>query len=110
MTVDDAKTAGDYLDECARAVDRLHKMCCEPGRSPRMQAILTDIEAARASLGTTTDPGSVQTRVLQLEEIGAQIGHLRVACCTDARTPLYAEALSALTKTQIDISRSNTAE
>ena len=94
------------LTECERIVSRLHKMCCEPDRSPRMQAILTDINDARSALDTALGPESAQTTIAALERIGSQIGHLQVACCTDARMPLYAEALQTLTATQITINQS----
>ncbi len=89
------------LDECERTIERLHKMCCEPDRSPRMQKILTDIDTARASLNDTAVAGREVTELL--ESIGAQIGHLQVACCTEARLPHYNNALNSLTETQIAI-------
>ena len=38
-----------------------------------------------------------------LTDVGSQIGRLQVECCTEARLPLYAEALEHLTRTQIGI-------
>ena len=89
------------LDECERTVERLHKICCEPDRSPRMQQILSDIDTARSELNQAAVVGREVTKLL--EDIGAQIGHLQVACCTDARMPHYKTALNSLAATQIAI-------
>ena len=97
----DFTDAHAQLDECERTVERLHKMCCEPDRSPRMQQILTDIDTARTGLNQTTVVGHEVIKLLG--DIGAQIGHLQVACCTDARMPHYNNALNILTATQIAI-------
>lgn len=97
----DFTNAHAQLDECERTVERLHKMCCEPDRSPRMQQILSDIDTARANLNQAVVVGREVTKLL--EDIGAQIGHLQVACCTDARMPLYNTALNNLAATQIAI-------
>lgn len=103
MTIEGTSEATRYLAECKRIVDRLHKMCCEPDRSPRMQAILSDIEKAQDAAADATNPESALGIIDGLERIGSQIGHLQVACCTEARMPLYAEALRTLTATQITI-------
>lgn len=73
------------LDECERTVEPLHKICCEPDRSPRMQQILSDIDTARSKLNQAAVAGREVTKLLH--DIGAQTGHLQVACCTDARMP-----------------------
>ena len=97
----DFSEAHARLDECERTVEKLHKMCCEPGRSPRMQQILTGIGEARTRLDRPT--GDSREVIELLEGIGAQIGHLQVACCTDARMPHYNTALNSLVATQISI-------
>jgi hypothetical protein len=102
----DLQLARASLDECERLVDKLHKLCCEPDRSPRIEAILLDIEAARARIDAFGSQGSPREIIEILEGIGASVGHLQVACCTPARMPLYAETLSGLAATQIHISRS----
>lgn len=94
------------LDECERLVTRLHKLCCEPDRSPRMQSILADIDVARRGIDAYAGPESAREVVQVLESIGAQLGHLQVTCCTMARMPLYAEGLGGLAATQIHIARS----
>ena len=102
---DELALAVGRLDECERIVEKLHKLCCEPDRSPRMMAILDDLATARARLDApdgSEAPGEV---IGILEGIGAQVGHLQVACCTAARMPLYAETLSGLAATQIHVSR-----
>ena len=103
---DELQLARARLDECERLVDKLHKLCCEPDRSPRMQAILGDIDTARDRIDRFDAEGSPREVIEMLEGIGAQVGHLQVACCTSARMPLYAETLSGLAATQIHISRS----
>lgn len=100
-------TARAQLDECERIVNRLHKLCCEPDRSPRMQAILADIDAARQVLGQSDGPAAAKEVTPLLEGVGALIGHLQVACCTDARMPLYNDALNRLTAAQIHLAASS---
>ena len=94
------------LEECEQLVGRLHKMCCEPGRSPRMDAIISDLDAARAQIASIRSIDDAGVVIGMLENIGGQIGHLQVACCTEARMPLYADALANLTATQINIASS----
>jgi hypothetical protein len=94
------------LDACELLVDKLHRLCCEPDRSPRMQAILADLDTARQRLDTFDGADSARDVIGILEGIGAQVGHLQVACCTAARMPLYADTLSGLAGTQIHVSRS----
>ena len=98
--------ARTQLDECERIVDRLHALCCEPDRSPRMQAILSEIDAVRRLLDRFEGPDTAQELTPMIERIGGQIGHLQVACCTDARMPLYKDALNSLTAAQIQITAS----
>ena len=100
-TQPDFSDAHTRLDECERTVERLHKMCCEPDRSPRMQQILADIDRARGALDSPTPNTADVTELLQ--GIGAQIGHLQVACCTEARMPHYNNAINSLVATQIAI-------
>lgn len=99
------RTALTKLDACRSSVEKLHRLCCEPDRSPRMEAILADIDVAAARL-EADEVIDAPTVIGLLEDIGAQVGHLQVACCTAARMPLYAETLSALSATQIHVSRS----
>ena len=105
-TPEELRLARDQLDACERLVEKLHKLCCEPDRSPRMMAILDDLAEARARLDAMDGPEAPGEVIGILEGIGAQVGHLQVACCTAARMPLYAETLSGLAATQIHVSRS----
>lgn len=93
------------LDECDRIVERLHKMCCEPGRSPRMEKLAGTIATARAqveSLDGDLD-GQIALVIDTLEDAGAQLGHLQVGCCAPARMPLYADVLEGLTEIQLNV-------
>ena len=100
---EELQRARDQLDRCELVVEKLHALCCEPDRSPRMEQILTDIDRARRQIDDREPAVDV---IATLERIGAQVGHLQIACCTDVRMPLYAETLSGLATTQIHISRS----
>lgn len=94
------------LAETEHLVERLHKLCCEPDRSPRMQSILRDIAGVREHLTEFEGEQAAPEVIAALEEIGAQVGRLQVACCTEARMPLYAETLNNLAATQVHVSRS----
>jgi len=102
---DDSLTATRRaLAECDAVVDRLHKMCCEPDRSPRMHAVKETIESVRVELDALGDEAEAADRALaSLMDIGAQIGYLQVGCCAPARMPLYADALNHLSVAQLSI-------
>ena len=92
------------LDECDALVGRLHKMCCEPNRSPEMIAIenaLRDIRDRLLSIGAMGEAGILD----ELEAVGSRIGRLQVGCCAPARLPLYAATLSELNSIQLVINR-----
>ena len=91
------------IEKCQDVVGRLHKMCCEPDRSPRMQRIEDALDSARSQVSDRMSQASATTALAILTDIGSQIGRLQVECCTEARLPLYAEALEHLTRTQIGI-------
>ena len=105
MPQDQTISAKAELDRCQAVVGRLHKMCCEPDRSPRMQAIESRIDEARSRLGhgLTEEVAGEVTEILK--DIGSRLGNLQVECCTELRIPLYAEALEKLTATQLSLSR-----
>lgn len=103
MSTPHLEEARVLLDECEHLVERLHKLCCEPGRSPRMDAIISELDAARAQTASIRSIDDAGVVIGLLENIGGQIGHLQVTCCTEARMPLYADALANLTATQINI-------
>ena len=71
-----------------------------------MEAILKNLVAVRARLDTLDDTDDAAYVIAQLENIGGQVGHLQVACCTETRMPLYADTLSGLAATQIHITHS----
>jgi hypothetical protein len=88
------------LAECEAVVGRLHKMCCDPDRSPRMAAIEDSLLAIRRDLDSG-DSESLDGALRRLAELGAEIGHLQVGCCAPVRMPLYAEALAHLNTIQL---------
>ena len=97
------------IDECERVVNRLHKMCCEPDRSPRMLEILEGLAQVRILVGAMSEgiadsSASKELVVMSLESIGSQLGSLQVACCAPARMPLYAQTLVGLTEVQLHVS------
>jgi hypothetical protein len=94
------------LERAAEVVAELHAGCCEPLRSPRMETLVATLRRAFGSLGELDDDSDAAGRVVALlEDAGAQLGYLQVACCTPARTKLYGEALDRLGKTQRLIKR-----
>jgi hypothetical protein len=101
--LDDAKRA---LDDFEKALAKLDAGCCDPGRSPRMQALAESLAASRVALDQVGGaPGSAEAVIAAIEDMGAQIGRLQVGCCTEKRMPLYARMLEDLTDTQIAVSR-----
>jgi hypothetical protein len=94
MAADSLAVTRRALADCDAVVDRLHKICCEPDRSPRMLAIKETIASVRAELDASS-----------LMDIGAQIGYLQVGCCAPARMPLYADALNYLSVAQLNIDK-----
>ncbi len=92
MATDHASTE---LAECAKVVTRLHKMCCDPERSPRMAEIEASLSAIALDIDDG-DPEALGRAIARLEEVGSRIGSLQVACCAPQRMPLYAEALRHL--------------
>lgn len=97
----DARSA---IAQCEIVVGRLHKMCCDPERSPRMAAIEEALVAVRRDLDAD-DQGSLDRALRRAEEVGAAIGRLQVGCCAPLRMPLYAEALTHLNTIQIGVSK-----
>lgn len=93
----DAQSALDAADE---AVRELHEGCCQPLRSPRMEALAETLASARRRLDEADDPVSAEAVITVLEDAGGQLGFLQVACCTPARTRLYTETLENLARVQ----------
>ena len=107
MSTDDQDQLRSALDRCDAAMDKLDRLSCEPGRSPRMaeiRSILTEAREQAAQRGD--DPVLVGQLLETLERAGGLIGALQVGCCTAARLPLYGAVLDGLTTAQISISRS----
>jgi len=98
--------AFDALDDCEAALSKLDAGCCEPGRSPRMRALLHTLTEARAGLlRMDDDPAAADVALVHLEDAGAQVGRLQVGCCTPDRLPLYAGLLEGLTTVQLTLNR-----
>ncbi|GMQ85401.1 MAG: hypothetical protein BMS9Abin07_0967 [Acidimicrobiia bacterium] len=107
MPADTLAASRRALADCDAVVDRLHEMCCQPDRSPRMLAIKEDIALVRAEIEASSDDTEALERALStLTDIGEQFGYLQVSCCAPARMPLYADALSHLNVAQRKIKRS----
>ncbi len=95
------------LDEATEALNELDERCCEPGRSPRMAALCSQLDSVRELLPAASSDTSIAAATLAaLEEAGAMIGALQVGCCTPNRLPLYTRMLDQLTKIQIAINSS----
>ena len=101
----DLGAAYPHLDAADDAVRELHEDCCQPLHSPRMEALATTISTARDRLDAATDPESAEAVISVLEDAGGQLGFLQVACCTPARTRLYAETLENLSRVQRILTR-----
>ena len=94
------------LQEARDLADELHAGCCDPGRSPRMETLTKTLETAHTAISEIEgDRAAAERAVSLLEDAGAQLGFLQVACCTPARTRLYTESLDRLSKTQRMIKR-----
>jgi hypothetical protein len=96
------------LAELRRAreiADELHAGCCQPLRSPRMERLSDTLDTAYSEMAQLNDEPAASSVVALLEDAGAQLGSLQVACCSPARNKLYTEALEHLSKTQRLIKR-----
>lgn len=94
----------DLLAECREPLDKLERLCCEPGRSPAMAELRRTIEAVRSGVTSLTPGfGAIDEVMADLEDAGAQIGRLQVGCCTPARMKFYSGLLDSLTKVQIEV-------
>lgn len=94
------------IDACDVALEKLHKMCCEPARSPQMITAATTLAAARGQLEAVRSGQSESDELLEtLADLGSQIGRLQVGCCTSQRLPLYEDVLGGLTTVQLTVNR-----
>ncbi|HUG74622.1 MAG TPA: hypothetical protein VMM81_02990 [Acidimicrobiia bacterium] len=106
MSPDVLDPAFTALDAADAAVEELHEGCCQPLRSPRMEALANTLTRARVALDGVNGDGERAIGVIGLlEDAGAQLGHLQVACCTPARMKLYAETLASLSRVQRAVTR-----
>ena len=103
MTSTSIETARAALADSSKTVERLHKMCCEPDRSPRLRAIQDSLAGIESRLTDNADRPALDGVLGQLADLGAAIGRLQVDCCAPKRMPLYARALSGLTAVQLNI-------
>ena len=87
--------ASAAFDVALTAIDALDRLCCDPGRSPRMATLRKTVLDARVSVGSPDVLGEL------LEDAGAQVGRLQVGCCAPGRLPLYAEVLESLTRARL---------
>jgi hypothetical protein len=85
---------------------KFEKLCCEPGRSPRMSALAHTLRSTREKL-SQSDSGSTGADDVrgELEDAGGQLGSLQIGCCSPARMLLYTDMLENLTDIQIAASR-----
>ena len=95
-----ANTAAE-LDKALDAARDLQAGCCQPLRSPRMEHLQTTLTTARDGVaGLGQSPDAARSVIAHIEDAGAQLGSLQVACCAPARIPLYAAALESLGRAQ----------
>lgn len=106
MSPETLETALVALDAADATVGELHAECCQPLRSPRMEALAGTLGRARVALGEVgTDEERAVEVIALLEDAGAQLGHLQVACCTPSRMKLYADTLASLSRIQRVLTR-----
>lgn len=84
--------ATEHIDIALEAIDRLDRLCCDPGRSPRIGRLRDVVESAR-HLAVRGDNEALSA---ELGSAGGMLGELQVACCAPGRSELYAEALVEL--------------
>lgn len=104
MPMNDHEVVIAALSDCEAALEKLDRLCCEPGRSPRMAEVGKTLDAARAMVDELGDDTRVADSIIAtLEHAGGLVGALQVGCCTAARMPLYGRFLEGLTTAQITI-------
>ena len=107
MTVDNPlRRAYKALDEADETLQKLEDGCCQPDRSPSMEALGRTLAQARTRLDHVgSDAAATGVVLAELEDAGAQIGRLQIGCCAPARMPLYASMLKGLTSVQLTVNR-----
>ena len=97
IPLDLTKAVAAIADSSA-VVERLHLTCCEPGRSPRMERLTATLSAVGGAITRAGEDESARAEAATLiEEAGAQVGWLQVACCSEKRLPMYTQVLANLT-------------
>lgn len=76
-------------------VDELERRCCDVGRSPRLAAVAVKLTELRQA-AEQPDGVEPETASRWLQEAGAMVGELQVACCAPNRLPLYTSLLEQL--------------
>ncbi len=100
--MNDFSRAHAALSDAYEALDELEAGCCVPNRSPRMAALRATLDEAGNRLDDVSGETG-RTVIDTLEDAGARIGSLQVACCAPARLPLYTRMLGDLTTVQRSI-------
>lgn len=72
-------TAAEALGDAFEALDKLERLCCEPGRSPRMAEIRETLIAIEALGVDDPDPDGVDAIMEHLEVGGPASGRFRSA-------------------------------
>lgn len=75
------------LADVAKAVGRLHKMCCRDDRSPRLGAMEEQIDDVTSQRSGPLENAPIDEVIERLETTAGEIGQRRVACCAPARMP-----------------------
>lgn len=103
-----AQMSSETLDRSDAVLAELHDMCCEPNRSPRMEALQATLSDVRKRIKHLSGDASEEREIVDLlAGAGAEIGRLQIECCAPARMPLYAELLAGLSRTQRMVSSPN---
>lgn len=106
VTNDKLDSAYQSLDQADETVRQLHDACCQPNRSPRMEALAATLQSARSELARIEENHEAGEAALRiLENAGSQLGWLQVGCCAPGRMSLYAQTLESLSKAQRIITR-----
>jgi hypothetical protein len=104
MTDDPLAPAFTALDDANATLERLHAMCCEPGRSPRMERLGATLATARAAVDRSAgESAAIDGAIEALQDAGSQLGWLQIGCCAPKRLPLYASMLEDLTTVQLTL-------
>lgn len=105
---DSLHPALEALDECEETLRDLDAACCDPGRSPRMQALGETLGRARHGIGVLGhDAGAAQAAEHHLEAAGDQVRALQAGCCEPHRLPMYRLLLEGIATARVAMDRSD---